>query len=253
MKPSEQRLGCGAAVDRDPHRHPVQDNAAPRAGVCRPDAAQQQIREGPVQGQDDADGQDVLDDVAGVEGEVGQERLGEVQLGVDHHAQDAQPVDEDDAAHHGGGEQEHGAQPAGAARRAPEHDDGQPAHRRGGQQEPDDVAGGGAGEDAQPAASAAEDRQACEAQEQVQANGGEGPARAERQPGEHDGEGLQRDGHAESADGNGGDQRGPGDEGGENGDEAKVGGVPAVPAPGRAGCGGVAVCVMVFLSGAAVR
>ena len=127
----------------------------------------------------------------------------------------------------------------GAVSGAPEHDDGQPAHRRGGQQEPDDVAGGGAGEDAQPAAPAAEDRQAGEAQQQVEADGGEGPPRAESQPREHDGQGLQRDGYAETADGNGGDQGGTGHQGGKDGDQAKVGGVPAAPAARGQGCGGV--------------
>ena len=119
-----------------------------------------------------------------------------------------------------------------------QHDGGQPADGRGGEQEPDDVAGGGAGEDAQPAAAAAEDRQAREAQEQVQADGGEGPARAQGQPREHDGKGLQRDGHAEPAHGNGGDQCRSGHQGGEDGDEAKVGGIPADPAARGPGCGG---------------
>ena len=69
--------------------------------------------------------------------------------------------------------------------------------------------------------------EAGEAQQRVETDRGESPARAEGQSGQDHGKGLQRDGDAKPAHGNGANEGGTGHQRGENRDESKVGGVPA--------------------------
>ena len=167
-----------------------------------------------------ARGDDGLGDIADEERAHDADRGADRHAGDDREPRDAHEVDDEHATDEGCDEQ----RPEGDLGGEPLDD---PAGDEGAGDEPDEEPARRAGEHPEAGRAAGEDREAHEAEGDVDRHGEGALARAEDRPGEHDAEGLQRDRHTE-AERDRTRQRQRRDECGEDGDLGEVaGGVPA--------------------------
>ena len=187
----------------------------------------------------DRGGEDVLDDVAGPVGEVGDGGDAQRQIGVDRHAEDSQRVVEHQAAGESAEEQGRPELQPSEAAHGPAGDE---SRGHGVEGEREDVTGARSGEHADAAVHTGEDRQSEQTEEHVEQGRPGAPPRPEHHSAQGDREGLESDRHTRGADGDRWHHREGCEHGGEDRDEGDIAGATGGAGTGETRRGG-AVCL----------